>query len=644
MDETKLPALELVRAALALPDGQAQKHPSAEITAEVACVIHEQTGLADELRDLIFGTTIPLDTAFFHSLMSVGTRLGFSEPATEIAGEIWASAMGKLSADEQQTLLSQLLAAPNLEFFTSLRALPWVVRSFQVPADFLIDWFTELRNRVGNDFAQGGFWRSLESWAQLHPASALAGLRLLASRELNDETVTIGAAILGRLRVAWESGPPNESGLEFEQSLARHGDVQKRLVYHRSWINTGWDRGLSHSEFQSSLTRMATGTHEERAEAFNFLRCLLPDRRMQPESITLGIEWLREHTNSSTSDGAKHWVIHSVQQLASASIADNQFLEGLWPLMVAVQPITSESRGTWNQIEHLLVDLLHKNRPQFEELLRLLVDAHPEGLIQQMASHDQFQFLRSELAAQTATAFCADLLFSNQRHRRQFGFTLYDELPFDAFPDEILDARTDDEIALTLFESQLHYLQPDNTRRFLLSLRQRAESGSPQLAALFRDELLYQAKNLPGAVLDQLKQLNGPSALLKTVVAAADTYFEATRKAHTSSINAMEIPGWRRALSMKARRQSRDIEAHSNELSVFKQMCSNSYLIYGDRGFRYSRDGELGEFSAMQTFSTQMELPRLAMIDPEGVVIRRHNAITMTNRLAAAIRSREAEK
>src|SRR5207248_2817472 len=117
------------------------------------------------------------------------------------------------------------------------------------------------------------------------------------------------------LRVAWERNPPDETALEFERSLSGSGDVNLRLVFHRSWINTGWNRGLSHQEFSSALTRMTEGTAQEKAEAFNFLRCLLPQQNLKAESLELGLKWLGERANASIPDQSKYWVVNIVHRL-----------------------------------------------------------------------------------------------------------------------------------------------------------------------------------------------------------------------------------------------------------------------------------------------------------------------------------------
>jgi hypothetical protein len=614
-----------------------QHHPSKEVLQQGAKLIAECDEFAEEVAAAVFPNDITPDVSFYTHLQRLQPALGFSEEASAIAGHVWTRFMRRISRERQIDILRKLIATDNVCFFFALDALPLVITKIPLPSHFLLPWFLEVQSRIGNDLVQRGFWRSLESWSSHHPKEAFDGLRLLSQSELDDNKIATGAAILGQLRVAWEKGSSDPIGAEFEKKLQTHGDFNKRLIFHRSWINTGWSRGLSQEEFSSALQRMTAGTNEERSEAFNFLRCLIADKRTSQESIAEGIKWLAEHATPSLSDNSKHWIVHIVHSLASGSITDNPLLETLWPLMTSVQPIGPTSKQTWREIEYLLVDLLHKNTPQFERLLRALVDVNDRGVVEQMDSPTSFQYLCSELAMHAQKSFFADMFFSPISGHRRFAFSIYDKLPFDAFPDQMLVDRTDDEIALALFESQLKHLQPKQTFRFLIALSARAGTGSPKLVQLYRDELLYQAKNYPRGVLNELRTFSSSSELIRRVIAEADMYFENLRKSYNSPINSMEIPGLRRALTIGTRKRSRDVESKSEELSVLANLFSKSYLIYGTKGFRFCQNGHLGELSELKTMSVEMEMPRLLMIDPEGAAIRRHHAIRITKNLSDAI-------
>jgi hypothetical protein len=597
---------------------------------------HEAT---DQFIVSLFPGGVPLDGSFYKRLYRVASVIGFSDSGAEFVGHIWSTAMLALDEPNRETLLRSLPAGH--EFFIVLSSFPFLLRTVRFEPSFLIDSFFEIRARIGNDLAQGAYWRGIEEWAAAFPTDAFQGLKVLLTRNLDNDGISIAAAILGSLRVAWEQDPASSSNHSASEELAHHSDIAKRLVYHRSWINTGWMRGISFPEFTECLRRMSAGSAEEQSEAFNFLRCLGADGRTEQTSLDFGVAWLTGTANSALPDDSKHWVSNIANRLAQRWVLDDTRLESLLPALLAIQPIPFDNKGTWMEIEHLLVNLLHKNRPQFERWLLALLDANPAGVIKHFREHGRFEYLCSEMVSHSAAHVTSGLFFSTVGHQRQFAFTVYDKVPFDSFPDGMLATLSDNKIALCLFESRRHFLQPEHTARFLTALHQRAEAGGPQLAKLFRDDLLYQAKNLPGAVLGGLKRVS-KSALVQDVVREAEAYFEKLHAAHGSAINSMEIPGWRRALFIRSRRQSRDIETHKNEFSALSQFFSTSYLIYGSQGFRSCHDGEIGEFAPMKSVSVSMEAPRLVMIDPEGAVARDIEAGRSSDRLSGVITKKSA--
>jgi len=636
VESEQINSLSEVREALSRSEPHGEPHLSQEVILAVARRVAAGGTEVRELLELVFPTGVPITAEFYKRLHFVERRLGFSDETSTLAGELAVRALETVSEADRRSILRCVSAAENLDFFSSLRALPVVVERIVLPAEFVVPWFVDLHSKVRNDLAQGPYWRSLEVWSLKHASAALNGLRLLLNDKLDDDKTSLGACLLGHLRVAWEKSAPSVEDSALEVAISQHGDVQKRLIYHRSWINTGWHRGLSGEEFASCLERMSGGVEEERLEGFNFLRCLLPTTKIEASSLAVGLEWLRVNSSSSLPDHSKHCVANIVKSLAYSSTRDADFLERLWPLLVAVQPIPTKTSGTWEEVEHLLVELLQKNRPQFRKLMLLLLDANPDGLRDRFKSARSFEYLLSEMAGHGESEF-----FSTIRDHRRFAFTLFDKLPFSEFPAGMLDAKKDDEIALALLEFRLHHLQPQHTFMFLSNLLVRVEGASQEVAALFSDELLYESKNLPGAVLGGLKTLAETSELARSVVTEAELYFEKAGKAHRTAINSMEIPGLQRALSIRARRQGREMETKTAEMSVFAQMFRTSYLIYGGNGYRCFRDGALGELSELKKFSTQIEFPRLEMIDPEGAAIRRHHAIRSIQRLEAALIARE---
>ena len=636
MDPGTPDEIEGIISALSRPDVDRALRPSVPGVAIVAGRIANEPELLERLYVAAVGEGTGDPAHLLKQIVRVEPALGFSEHATLIAGHILAHGMQTMSHDEKASLLS-LVNTDAIHFFNLLRALPTVFTYVSFRADYVISWIEVAHERIRNDLAQGDFWRSIESWALKDPTEALQGLRLLCQSELNDNKIAVAATILGTLRVTWEKDTHNESGLAFERSLRRSRDVHRRLVFLRSWINTGWNRGLSAEEFSSALTTMTEGTAEEKAEAFNFLRCLLPHQNLQPESVELGLRWLSERADSAIPDQAKYWVVTIVHRLFAQNSKDPAWCDRLWRLLVAIQPTPAELKGIWQEIEHLLVDLTQVDQVQFEALVGLLLRANENAVKHYFGSVNTFQYLYSELTRLGRQDFYAAMFFSTDRAERELAFAMFDRLPFDSFPAGMLESKSDDEIALCIFQSRLHHLDAAHVAALFVMLIDRAQSSTKAVANLFQVELLYQAKNFPASVLERIRKIETPSTLIASVVADANSYFDRLDLTHNSALKAMHIPGWRRAAIRQSARQRRDIDDKSDESSSLLGFFHKSYLLYGSEGFRSSRDGEVGELATMQTMSAEVQLPRMLMIDPEGAALRRRESIRATKALAAKI-------
>jgi hypothetical protein len=267
----------------------------------------------------------------------------------------------------------------------------------------------------------------------------------------------------------------------------------------------------------------------------------------------------------------------------------------------------------------------------------MLIHANEAATKHYFGSVNTFQYLYSELSRLGLQDFYADMFFSPARVERALAFAMFDRMPFERFPEGMLASKDDNEIGLCVFESRLHHLDAVQVSTLFMMLTERAESGAKPLTDLFRNELLYQAKNFPSAILERLDKIEAPSPLVASVVADANRYFEQLERTHGSAIKAMQIPGWQRAAFRQSARQKREMDDKSDESSSLLGLFHKSYLLYGSDGFRYSRDGEVGELAQMQTMSAEMQLPRMLMIDPEGNALRRRESIHATKALSIKI-------
>jgi hypothetical protein len=95
---------------------------------------------------------------------------------------------------------------------------------------------------------------------------------------------------------------------------------------------------------------------------------------------------------------------------------------------------------------------------------------------------------------------------------------------------------------------------------------------------------------------------------------------------------------------LRGRKQSKMMQTQVNERSLLKLLASKSYIIYGSSGFRYCRDGVVGELAGMRESSYSMEMPRLPLIDPEGDVARRFHAGRVIDQLEELVKKAKREQ
>ena len=67
-------------------------------------------------------------------------------------------------------------------------------------------------------------------------------------------------------------------------------------------------------------------------------------------------------------------------------------------LLIVIQPILREHKGTWHELESYLRTILDLSRSEFDDVFSRLVKSNPGGVLEQMKVGG---FLRGELAPRT---------------------------------------------------------------------------------------------------------------------------------------------------------------------------------------------------------------------------------------------------
>lgn len=622
-DETKSSesdSIDQVSAAL-FSDGPT---PS-DITLETAAnEISNNFLLADGILSSFFPQGIPVDKSFYNIIWQTTVKLGSGKNASEVSGLLWAQAVNTLPDGGGLDLLKALPDKNSQAFFETLDALPTLLKYTDLSADFLATWIVTVRNYLGEDIATGSYFRGLQILAQTFPDKSGEIISILEVDLVDDRTFTILACILGSLRGAEICS----SVADLDVRLRCHQDVNCRIVYYRSWLHTGMQRAIADVEFTDLLERPSLCTKPEREEILKVLLALISLESISDESFRIGLRYLHDRISIDGGDFARHSLIHLARELhqrwknVGLSVGSLPLVD----LVPKVLPIPLEHKGTLVELEKSLIFFLNEDRSRFERLLSEIAQKDIKMLIAQFRNQQSFYNLKAAMMGRNNQDLIVEYLLSDSHPIRHLGFVLFQSLGLNYLVCERINRATDDRIAILIFGFQLEPFYDEVIPRFLTAMAPRIENASPDLKSLFFDELIYQCKNLPGICLESLRKNTSKSELIKRAVKEVAEYFKALKPCFRSEINSMEIPGIERSIRMKVAHQSKSMEKQVRSQSIFTQLCSTSYCLYGNTKWQTYIGGSLNEVTEMKTLSSSSEFPRMIGIDPDGMAVRGHNA------------------
>jgi hypothetical protein len=160
-------------------------------------------------------------------------------------------------------------------------------------------------------------------------------------------------------------------------------------------------------------------------------------------------------------------------------------------------------------------------------------------------------------------------------------------------------------------------------------LEARFQRAAPELINEFKQEMLLQAINYPGECLEAWKQINNPSELVRSVLESTEQYFKKMRDISKLSAVSFVFPELERALALGHREFSRKLSEGDNK-SAFASIFKTVHVIYGKQTSTVI-EGKLSNPTPFTETSLSTELPRLELIDPEGMTIRRMQAAAEIN-------------
>jgi hypothetical protein len=617
------------RAALGRSETDTDLHRERDFPKLALAEIERNPTSLDQITDLVIPSKTLTPLEFYNRLDSLRRVLPFGREVRELISLVWRKALLRFPETHQEAILTAFPRTPEPNLFDYLDALPSILGSIPVAAKRARHWFQRIRNALGQNGADSGYWLGIESWTERDPLNAYVLLEELSESRADDQELWCGARILATLRRLGELCPKEVPIAQIEPAWPVDSSVTKRLIHHRSWIETARGRALSDAEVRCLLSRLEEAETRETDAGFELLRVLVFTARLPETCVDLMIDWLGKHCRINSSAPGLY---------TCCLVAQKALEEGdptwsppqrrkLFDLIIDIQPIPENHGGAWMQMDHLLVALFQKSEEGTTDFLVRLNDSNPVGVRRLLDPFSRSGMAFRELAGWSGLPTLLLELFSSSMSRRRLGLSLINSgLPV-MLDKAALASLPDSNIALGLLQIRLDHLRTETACSLLLQLIPRVEGASKDLQELLHHELVYQAKNLPGLCLEAFKQVKRPRKLLKEAILEADTYFQRLRIGAESPLAAMCVPGLTAARRALARRRQRTIQEAARKSSVFLEFMNSVTLPYGTEGFTSYMQGTLMPPTSFRSHSTSTEMPRLDLMDSDGRKLRQHHAL-----------------
>ncbi|MDB4265140.1 hypothetical protein N9891_00165 [bacterium] len=486
-----------------------------------------------------------------------------------------------------------------------------------------------MRKRLGEDGYDAPFWNALQSLAKKHTAKTLDILEIWKRADINEKLLTMSSCLLGTLRA---TSAAKESFIQLEASLKNSENPKQRQIFLRSWLTTDGVEALENAHFYEFLDEVNTESAIEMSEAIRFLRCCLPREQRNAETFKAGIEWILSRRDAVEASHDQFFVIQIFHDNHVRCTEDH--IGNLSEILCRLLPIDEKYLGTWREIEKALLLLHGTDLEAFRCVLFSLAETNGEVFAGLFRGRTSFQNLEMALSG-PAQDLVFRALSSENGNVRKLGFTLFDILNVKSFTAAKLKEWDEVWIALLIYNLRYELVLGEGTARFFFAIQKRVETGGRDLKNLFCGELLYECKNWPGSVLKKVKKSRRKSILLAAVKDHASKYFKDLNITVDSEVNSMEVQGYRQAAQMKAAAADKAMRVVMEEATPLMSMVSKSYSLYGGPKWQTYHDGGLGGVTPMQSFSNSAELPRLHLIDPDGLAIRNYDGRGMVRNLLA---------
>ncbi|MFA6596609.1 MAG: hypothetical protein WCS69_02730 [Ignavibacteriaceae bacterium] len=588
---------------------------------EVEFVCQNKALLVELVKNLFLERKI-IAREIFDVISEIEAHLNFRKYSNELAAKVFIEVLAGLQKNEVHKILSELETPDNIYFWSTLNTLPFVLSEYKLDGEFAANLFYKLADRVKGDLAGGDLYKAIDNFTFKFPKEAIKIIDIYFSKEYSDIYRVLSGIVLGSLRAAIRTNHVSTSISDLEEKLKNSMDPKQRVIYLNSWITT-YNRNVASLEEILIIINLANRANEDEiSEVYNLVWRVITKDLNDEKVVKSLLAWLEKNTSPKIPPNAKFYVAQTLYWFATFAKPETIELRinNYGSILQKILPVESEKKGIWAKIEDFLVSIIRVNKNHFTYLLDIIITESFDDFIE-MLNQDFFQSLENSLPGDLANKIFSNFLFSKDRRNIRFAFELFRKIEKITLI-EFEQKPSEEELNLILDEFAKNILLAKNTSKFLLLIEQLFVGVSSALKYKFMNEMLFQAVNYPGACLSEWKKSTNRSELLTEVIDKAENYFLKINVTNKLPVICYTHYEFNKGAELERKFLARNVSKGVRNKSVLLNLIKHTQILYGD-SWSFPGDIRGTAPNKFSTMSYEVEYPRIEILDPEGMVLKR---------------------
>jgi len=598
-----------------------------------SAVLQEMQSIAEKNSNIskfaksLFPNGIPQDAKFFSRISNLQYCLGWNSASGNVIGLLWTYAHRRLGKTKGTALL-KLFPDSSPDFFLILSALPAFLSNIDLKSEFAKDWFLILCRKASGDLAGGPFYYGMHQFGFNHPRSSLQIVEDYLKANLEGFRLDVSSVLLGGMR-AWakKAKVKNPSMRRIETKLKKHPLQRYRRCFNQSWVGMFREGTIGIDSLCRELNKFLEWTEEDKEDAFSVIsRCLL-QKIDETKTVKKGLLWIQNNVLHATSPLSRLAISNLIIPLYERSKKPESGIDpsGLDALFLGIQPIPKDENNTWSEVEHYLVSRLKANVEVFKHLLKEIARRNPKFLSALIKEH-KLNYVITEFAQANPSEFVSCLLLADSSQERKLGRALLTQIDISTLDGEVVQQKANSRrLRILLLEISRKPFTSEIASRVFQIIYPLYENVEQSARSEFIEEMTLQAINYPGSCLEKWKEIPERSPLLNEVIEKTDEYFDQLRSAEKCGGKLITFPQLKPAFRDWERRFASEVDSGAKQASIFRSLVRNYQIIYGSQWSTY-QGGVISPPRTPQSFAHGTEFPRVELLDPEGMSLRRLRA------------------